>query len=253
MNTAPYLQALELRPDRVPDPEQFPFSLPIVQDLHVEFTTPVTFLVGENGSGKSTLMEAIAECCDLPVSGGGRNELGTNTGPHAASELSPALEASFRRKPRDGYFFRAEFHSFFASLLDDRKADPHFPKGSDPYARYGGKSLHQRSHGEAFLAMLAAWMQPGIVLMDEPESALSPQRQLALLAGMARAVAKGDVQMIIATHSPILLTFPGATILSLDGARMEPIALEATSHYRITKSILEAPERFWKHLASPED
>lgn len=251
MNTAPYLQALELRPDRVPDPDQFPFSLPIVQDLHVEFTTPVTFLVGENGSGKSTIMEAIADCCDLPVSGGGRNELGANTGPHVVSELSPALEASFRRKPRDGYFFRAEFHGFFASLLDARKADPDF--WGDPYSRFGGKSLHQRSHGEAFLAMLAAWMQPGIVLMDEPESALSPQRQLALLAGMARAVAKGDVQMIIATHSPILLTFPGATILSLDGARMEPIALEATSHYRITKSILEAPERFWKHLASPED
>ena len=98
----------------------------------------------------------------------------------AASSLR-VLRATFRRKPRDGYFFRAEFQAHFASLLDQRKADPDF-RGGDPFARYGGRSLHTRSHGEAFLAMLVSWMAPGIILMDEPESALSPQRQLTLLA-----------------------------------------------------------------------
>ena len=118
----------------------------------------------------------------------------------------------------------------------------------DPYARYGGRSLHTRSHGEAFLAILQNRIRSGLLLFDEPESALSPQRQLALLAQMSMLTATGKSQFIIATHSPILLTFPGAQILSFDGDALNPISLEDTSQFQITKGILQNPAVYWKHL-----
>jgi len=120
--------------------------------LDLSFRAPVTFFVGENGTGKSTLLEAIAELARLPVSGGGRNELAANHGPEGESLLARTLRPSFCRRPRDGYFLRAEFGAHFASLLDQRREDPDFL--GDPYQLYGGRSLHARSHGEAFLAIL---------------------------------------------------------------------------------------------------
>ncbi|MCB1070358.1 MAG: AAA family ATPase [Verrucomicrobia bacterium] len=248
---APYLKQLYVRPDVEPDPARFPMSLPFTSGLDLWFDVPVTFFVGENGSGKSTLLEAIAQLCGLPVAGGGRNELADLQAPHATSELAPYLRAGFKRKPRDGYFFRAEFHSLFATLLDQRRDDPDFP--GNPYARYGGRPLHARSHGEAFLAMFSAWMTPGVILMDEPESALSPQRQLALLAQMASLIRRGGVQFIIATHSPIMLTFPGAVLLSFDGRAIERTALQDTDHYQITRGILENPTQYWRHLTCDDD
>jgi predicted ATPase len=212
----------------------------------LEFRGPVTFFVGENGTGKSTLIEAIAALSRLPVSGGGPNELADNHGPEFESALSKILRPSFRQQPRDGYFLRAEFHAHFASLLDARKRDPDFEP--DPYGRYGGKSLHERSHGEAFLAVLQNRIGSGLYLFDEPESALSPQRQLALLALMHDLVNTGKCQFLIATHSPILMTYPDAQIMSFDKAPLSAIALEETSHYQITKGILEQPGRYWKYL-----
>jgi predicted ATPase len=248
---APYLQRIVRRPGVELDSSTFPGSLPFVPDLDVAFDTAVTFFVGENGSGKSTLLEAVAELCELPVGGGGRNELGDGRTPHTQSELAPALRAGFRRKPPSGYFFRAEFQAHFATLLEERRADPDFL--GDPYARYGGRSLHTRSHGEAFLEVLTSWMAPGIILMDEPEAALSPQRQLSLLASMMPLARGGRVQFIVATHSAILLTFPDACILSFDGPSIARTRLEDTAHYQITRGILESPERYWKHLVDEPD
>jgi len=250
MSSVPYLQRVFLRQDREHDRSQFPLSLPFARELDLHFLRPVTFLVGENGSGKSTFIEAIAELCRLPVSGGGRNELGGSHGPQSRSQLAQFLAASFKQKPKDGYFFRAEFQAHFASLLDDRRADPDFL--GNPYARYGGRSLHSRSHGEAFLAMFSSWMAPGMILMDEPESALSPQRQLALLVQMAELVSRRNVQLVIATHSPILLTFPNSTLLSFDENGLGEVRLQDTSHYQITRGILENPERYWRHLLRTE-
>ena len=243
----PYLLRLQLK-EGAAETGEYPFSLPLLRCLDVEFTSPVTFFVGENGTGKSTVIEAIAALCRLPVSGGGRNELAGNHGPDPASPLAPSLRPSFRRRPPDAYFLRAEFQAHFASLLDARHADPDFPE--DPYALYGGRSLHTRSHGEAFLAILKNRIRPGLLLFDEPESALSPQRQLALLVQMSTLVATGKSQFIIATHSPILLTFPGAQILSFDGDALHAISLEETSHFQITKGILQNPAVYWKHLQS---
>jgi predicted ATPase len=248
--TPPFLQRLFLRENLELPTDSFPGNLPFLRDLDLEFTNHVTFFVGENGSGKSTIMEALAAVCGLPAGGGGRTELADLKAPQTRSELAPYLRGSFRRKPSGGYFFRAEFQAHFATLLEERRADPHFI--ADPYERYGGRSLHTRSHGEAFLQVFFAWLHPGIILMDEPEAALSPQRQLALLSQMARLAKSGDVQFIVATHSPIILTLPGATLLSFDGPSITPIRLEDTSHYQITKGILDAPERYWKHLLTDD-
>jgi predicted ATPase len=243
--TSPFLMKVSSVPDRVTGTD-FPFNLPFVAGLDLAFQSAVTFFVGENGSGKSTLLEAIAALAGLPVGGGGRNELAAQHAPEAASTLATALRPSFRKRPRDGYFLRAEFHAHFATLLDSRASDPDFT--GDPYARVGGRSLHTRSHGESFLALIQGRLDSGLILLDEPESALSPQRQLTLLSIMASLVARGTVQFIIATHSPILLTFPKAEIVDFDHPALRLIALRETRHYQITKGILDAPERYWTHL-----
>jgi predicted ATPase len=247
----PYLERVSIVDDRVDDWSRFPYSLPFVKGLSLGLTKPVTFLVGENGSGKSTLLEGIAEVSRLPVSGGSRNEIGERHGPEAHSALATVLRPAFVRKPQDSYFFRAEFQAHFATLLEQRREDPDF--GGDPFAAYGGRSLHTQSRGEALLAIVNR-MRAGLFLMDEPESALSPQRQLTLLAIMAEMVANEHTQFIIATHSAILLTFPDAEIISLDRTPPSPITLEETSHYQVTLGILKSPQRYWKHLvASRED
>lgn len=208
----------------------------------------MTFFVGENGTGKSTVIEAIAALCRLPVAGGGRHDVAAHHGPERTSVLAGALRPSFRRRPRDAYFLRSEFQAHFATLLDQRKEDPEFTMPGDPYQSYGGRSLYTRSHGEAFLAILQNRIRSGLLLFDEPESALSPQRQLVLLAHMSNLVANGDTQFIIATHSPILLTYPGAQILSFDGDGVRGVSLGETSHFQITKGILHNPASYWKHL-----
>lgn len=214
--------------------------------LNLDIDSAVTFFVGENGSGKSTLIEALAVLCGLPVSGGSRNELAAGHGPEADSALSRVLRPSFSRRPTDGYFLRAEFQAHFASLLDARKEDVDFI--GNPYDLYGGRSLHTRSHGEAFLAVLQNRIRQGLFFLDEPESALSPQRQLALLVLMHELVTEGRSQFVIATHSPVLMTYPGATIISFDNDELRPVLLEDTDHYQITRGILDDPHLYWRHL-----
>ena len=252
LEPAPYLLNVRLKPESAPS-DGYPFNISLIGSLDIEFRSPVTFFVGENGTGKSTVLEAVAELCRLPVSGGSRNELSANHGPEASSPLAKALRPAFRRRPRDGYFLRAEFQAHFASLLDARNADPDFRLFGDPYALYGGGSLHHRSHGEAFLAILQHRIQSGLFLFDEPESALSPQRQLALLAHMSARVATGKAQFIVATHSPILLTMPDSQILTFDGEVVREISIEETSHYQITRGILENPAAYWRHLRETAD
>jgi predicted ATPase len=248
---APFLRGVRLLPERVTSPSTFPFSIPALRDLALDLSTAVTFLVGENGSGKSTLLEGLAVVCGLPSSGGSRNETSAKFGVADDHTLASALRPSFAQRPRDSFFFRAETLAHFATLLDERRKDPFF--GESAYARYGGKSLHGRSHGEAFLATFGGRLGQGLWFLDEPEAALSPQRQLAFLALVWQRVEAGDTQLVIATHSPILMTFPGARILALDNAGIHETSLAETSHYRLTREILAAPERYWRHLRAQDD
>lgn len=232
--------------ERAGDPKEFPFSIPALRDLDLALDTPVTFLVGENGSGKSTLLEGLAHACGLPTSGGGRNEIDERFGVEDHHPLGRAIRPSFAVRPRDAFFFRAETLAHFASMLEARERDPFF--GMRAYDRYGGRSLHRRSHGEAFLATFSGRLGRGLWLLDEPEAALSPQRQLALLALVWERLAAGATQLLVATHSPILLTYPGATIYALDERGIRRTTLEETSHYQLTRDVLEHPERYWRHL-----
>lgn len=238
----PYLCGVSVVPERLPAESRFPYQLPFVRSLDLALDQPMTFFVGENGSGKSTLLEAIAELSGFGVGGGGANDL-LHKEHESTSELAGVLRPRFRHRPRDGFFFRAETLVNFATLLEERKRDPDFL--GDPYMRYGGKSLHGRSHGEAFLDVFQHRIHEGLFLIDEPEAALSPQRQLTLMYLLHDRTSRGRAQFIVATHSPILLTFPGAAIISFDDAELRRVTLQETRHYQITRSILEAPERYW--------
>ena len=251
MSHALYVDQAILNEERPLDRNQFPGNLSFTRNLDIQFTSSVTFFVGENGSGKSTLLEAMAVLSRLPISGGGLNESGHNYAYTEKSLLASSMSLAFKKQPKDRYFFRAENQTYFASLLDDRRRDPDF--SGDPYARYGGKSLHLMSHGEAFLSIMQNRFDRGLYFLDEPESALSPQRQLTLLALIYDLVTNRDCQFFIATHSPILLTCPDATIYSFDSGELEKIQLEDTSHFQITSGILANPRMYWKHLARPPD
>jgi predicted ATPase len=247
----PYLSGCSLVAERVPEGGAFPFDLACVRDLDLTFDAPVTFFVGENGTGKSTLLEAIAELSGFPSGGGGRTD-GPDAPRSASTQLARALRPRFRTRPRRGFFFRAETLAGFADMLERRDADPEFlVEGggrADPFAIYGGKSLHERSHGEAFVEVMRAHLGDGLFFFDEPEAALSPQRQLAFLALLDEHVRGGRCQAIVATHSPLLMTYPDARILSFDQGAPRAVAIEETSHWRLTKSVLEHPGRFWKAL-----
>ena len=219
-------------------PHTYPYSIPAIKQLdELELTNPVTFFVGENGSGKSTLMEAIADICGFNTAGGGRN----NTYDLEASEaaLSDHIRLSWLPKVTNGFFLRAESFYHFASHIDDI--------GS--IQAYGGKSLHHQSHGEAFLSLFQnRFGGKAIYLLDEPEAALSPQRQLTFLRIIHDLEKTGDVQFIIATHSPILLGYPGADILHFSEDGIKSIDYEETEHYQITRGFLENREGYLKHL-----
>lgn len=249
--TVPYIAYVTLNKDAPLDLDSFPGNLAFVRDLHLEFESAVTFFVGENGCGKSTLLEAMAVQSRLPISGGGMNEVDANHAPAESSHLASSIRTAFIKQPKDRYFFRAETQAHFASLLEQRRRDPNFV--GDPYMRYGGRSLHRMSHGEAFLSVMQNRFHEGLFFMDEPESALSPQRQLTLLALMHSLVQKRKSQFFVATHSPILMTFPGATIISFDNGRPQPIALEDTAHFQITRDLLNNPKMYWRHLAKSDD
>lgn len=220
----------------------YPFNIPaFAAGIHVELRSRVTFLVGENGTGKSTLLEALAECCGFNPEGGSRDH-------HRAvfaerSLLAQSLRLVWRQKVVEGFFLRAESFYNLASYLDEV---------SDLRA-YGGRSLHAQSHGESFLALFNNRFEQGLYLLDEPEAALSPQRQLSLLKILHDLEAPGHAQFLIATHSPILLSYPGAVVLTLDVGAIEEIDYRDTKHFQVTRDFLNGPERFYKHLFAPSD
>jgi predicted ATPase len=246
-----FLERIQTVGLRIGDREHYPWSLPLACDLDLRFERPITFFVGENGSGKSTVLEAIASVLGLPVSGGGVQELAERR--DQTSALGEALRPTWGlNRPRDRYFFKAQTLHEFSELLDKRARDPEF--WGDPYAAYGGSTLTTQSHGEAFLQVISSRLRTGIYLFDEPEAALSPQRQLSLLL-LLDQMAKAGAQCIIATHAPIVLTMPNSTILTFDSESIVPTAFNDLDHVTITRRMLLDPEDFWRRQAErfPED
>lgn len=215
----------------------------------ISFDAPVTFFVGENGSGKSTLLEGIAVKYGLNPEGGSKNYRFATKDTH--SRLADLLDmAKAPKRPRDSFFLRAESFYNTASYIEEIDKDPFSSSYLASY--FGGISLHEQSHGESFLSMVQnRFWGHGLYLLDEPEAALSPTRQLTLITHLARLV-REDSQFIIATHSPILLAFPGAAIYSFDGGQIAPIAYEQTDSYRITRDFLNHPKRMLDILTEPD-
>ncbi len=246
MNPLPYLQELTLKRQEIDSFEVYPFSNPAIKQLEsLEFSKEVTIFVGENGSGKSTLLEAIAVGLGFNAEGGTKNfNFGTR---NTHSNLSEFLRLSRSyKKYRDGFFLRAESFYNVATNIDELDEAPSF--GPPIKDSYGGISLHHQSHGESFLSlMVERFGGNGLYLLDEPEAALSPTRQLAVLSRMSQLI-KDHSQFVIATHSPILMAYPGALIYQIDQSGIYPIEYEETEHYEITKAFLNNPAPMLKEL-----
>lgn len=232
-----FLIEIKLKRDKVENFSDYPFCLDAVKTLdRLRLHPNVTFFVGENGSGKSTLLEAIAVAAGFNAEGGSKNfSFGTRD---STSELSQFLRLSRGiKKPRDGFFLRAESFFNVATEIEVLDADED-ALGPPIINSYGGKSLHEQSHGESFMALLLnRFSGKSLFILDEPEAALSPQRQLTMLARMHELVGDG-CQFIIATHSPIVMAYPDAKLFLLGTDGIEEVAYTDTEHYLVTKQFL---------------
>jgi predicted ATPase len=253
------------------EPAAFPFSVPAIRELErLHFSAPVTFFVGANGSGKSTLLEGIAAAAALPTVG----STSVQSDPTLAAQrrLARALQLVWNRRTHRGFFLRAEDFFGFAKQINQLRSDLQDRLGEvaveyadrSAYARglaegparaslgelegSYGKDADAASHGERFLRLLDARVVPGgLYLLDEPEAALSPQSQLALISLFARMLREGS-QLIVATHSPILMAFPNATIFGFDSVPPQEVSFEELEHVNLTRDFLNNPQQYLRHL-----
>jgi predicted ATPase len=267
-----HLQSLAIRKWPAGLNHEFPFKLKLFQALRqLEFTSPVTFFVGENGSGKSTLLEAIA--CAVGAITVGSENVKTDKTLAPVRKLASHFKLDWQQRTHKGFFLRAEDFFGYAKRLaqmrvemeDEMKAvDAEYQgrsesaKGlakmayarelNDMHQRYGEGLLDGYSHGESFLALFQSRFVPnGLYLLDEPEAPLSPIRQLAFIAALKQMVEQ-NAQFIIATHSPIIMAFPNAAILNFAKSRLQPIRYHELEHVTVTRDFLNNPEAFLKHL-----
>lgn len=235
------------------DEGAYPFNLPVVRSLHsLKFHPRVTFLVGENGSGKSTLIEALAVAWGFNAEGGSRNFTFTSRASHSQlHQFIRPVRSTIR--PHDGYFLRAE--SFFNVQTEIERLDAEPDDWISPKIgpSYSDKPLHEQSHGEAFFALFENRLAgDGLYIMDEPEAALSPQRQLAFIAKLHQLVLARS-QLIIATHSPIILGYPDAWIYQASEHGLERVEYEDTEHYSVTRNFLNRRESFLRILLEEDE
>jgi len=243
MEPKPYLRKVKIDWKTVDTPNSYPFSIPAIASVdEIEFHPDVTFIVGENGAGKSTLVEAIAIAMGFGPEGGTKNVRIQSADDLSSLSNHLKLEKSFRR-PKDNYFLRAESFYNVATYMDE----------VDYLDGYGGKSLHARSHGEAFFSALTEKLRgKGFYIFDEPEAALSPGRQMAALTAMHDLV-NNESQFIIATHSPMLMAYPNSKILMLHDSGLSEISYEHTEHFTITRDFLNCYPAMLKHLLYDSD
>jgi len=245
---APYLRRLWIDPAKLPEDRQYPFSLPFLEGFDLALDRAITIVVGENGTGKSTLLEAIAGMAGYDRAGGGKGYRATDHGQALASDgggLATALRAAWLPKLTAGWFFRAESFFTVARYLDDAAREP-----------FGGPppDYLSHSHGEGFLRFFEERCQrQGFFIFDEPESALSPARQIEFLRLMRRMEEAGNIQVIMATHAPILMAYPGARLLRLTRGGLDPVAVEDTEHFRLLRDFALDPHGFVERGLSDDD
>ena len=266
-----HLQSLTPRPFLDSDLNEFPFTVPVIRSLpEIKFTSPVTFLVGENGSGKSTVLEALA--CAVESITVGTESVKTDKTLAPIRKLAKYFKLAWTKRTRKGFFMRAEdFFGYARSMRETREEleeeynkVEHDYEGRSKYAadlarsayagqlaamknRYG-RDLDNFSHGEAFLTLFQARFVPGgLYLLDEPEAALSPSRQLSFLSALRQMVDE-EAQFIIATHSPIILAYPGAQIFSFQNGAIKQVQYEELEHVQLTKDFLNNPQLYLRHL-----
>jgi predicted ATPase len=235
---APYLRRVWLDSSLVPDPTAYPFCLPFLrQDFELTFDHAITIIVGENGTGKSTLLEGIAALAGYDGAGGGKGYMPTN---HSLAvevmggSLAQALRASWLPKITTGWFFRAESFFTVARYLDEAAI------GCGP-----APDFLSHSHGEGFLRFFDERCdRQGFYVFDEPESALSPTRQMEFLRLLRRMDQLGKCQVIMATHAPMLMAYPNARLLRLSKYGLEPVTVEDTDHYRLMREFCADPAGF---------
>jgi predicted ATPase len=234
-----HLTRVTLNPERYPTRERYPFNLPILQQTReVVFPTPVTLFVGENGTGKSTLLQAMARACRIPIwADADLTRLEHN--PYARA-LQRYLAVTWAAAPVPGSYFSSQLFREFTAMVEEFAAnDP----GQLRY--FGGKSLLTQSHGQSLMSYFRArYTITGLYFLDEPETALSPTSQVALVRLMAEMAAAGHAQFILCTHSPILMACPGATIYSFDHVPVTPIAYAEIEHVRVYREFLADPESY---------
>jgi len=243
--TNQFLIEVKLERDKINSFSEYPFNLQAVKNLtSLKLHPNVTFIIGENGMGKSTLLEAIAVELGFNPEGGGINFNFATRNSHSELHNYLILSKGFRR-PKDGYFLRAE--SFFNVATQIENLDD-YPGGKKIIASYGGLSLHEQSHGESFMALLFhRFTKDSLYILDEPEAALSPAKQLSILTRIHQLVDQGT-QFIIATHSPIIMSYPNADIYVLDSTGIKKVEYTQTEHYLITKDFLTRHEQMLEIL-----
>lgn len=232
----PFLRNISLMRERIEHPDVYPFSLPAVQALDRLELSTVTYFVGENGSGKSTILEAVAVASGFNAEGGTVN-FNFATRP-SESDLHRCLRVARTGRPQTGFFLRAESFYNVATEIERLGVED----------AYGDRSLHEQSHGESFLSLVKhRFGAKGLYILDEPEAALSPSRQLSLLIMMHQLVELG-AQFIIATHAPIVLAYPQATIYQLDERGIRRVEYDETEHVQLTRDFLTNREKFLGRL-----
>jgi predicted ATPase len=237
---APYLRRVWLDPSRIPDRAAYPFCLPFLRDgFEQDFDRPITIIAGENGTGKSTLLEGIAVLAGYDEAGGGKGYMPvdhSNAIEKMGGQLSKALRASWLPRITNGWFFRAESFFSIARYLDEAAREP--MSGPPP-------DYLSHSHGEGFLRFFQERCQKqGIFIFDEPESALSPARQMEFLKLMRRMEESTICQIVMATHSPMLMAYPGARLLRLSKYGLEPVTVKDTDHYKVMREFCDDPAGF---------
>lgn len=251
MTSRQFLIEVDLDRERVPTPDSYPFNLTAVRHLRsLQLHPGVTFIIGENGAGKSTLLEAIAVAWGFNAEGGSRSFQFLTRSSHSVLHEYIRLSRGVSR-PRDGYFLRAE--SFFNVATQIEKLDEDFDNIPHIADSYGRRALHEQSHGEAFLALLMKrFTGNGFYILDEPEAALSPSRQMVVLSRIHELVSQGS-QFLVATHSPIIMAYPNSCIYQLADDGMSSVDYTDTEHYAVTRSFLNSHEKMLAILMDQEE